>query len=177
MLFELPKSFVSLSPESLSVSPARHPRSIHRLSLPFIFNAVISFALTTGTERFGQNAAEQEKGGENNKENLMSLVWPLRVVMWVCVCAPNEKEMYKLPFKWPTSLVIWWRRRNIIIATVAVNENSSKTIDINTMNQGSCSIFCGCLRWWWWSSKLFPVPLGWARGGVIKWLGSIINDT
>lgn len=69
--------------------------------------------------------------------------------------------------------MIWWRRRYMIMTTVPANEKRSKTIDINPMNQGSCNIFCGCLRWWWSSA----VPLGWARGGAIKWLGSIVNGT
>lgn len=49
-MLELPNNLASLRPESLSVSAARHPRSIQRLSFPFIFNAVISFAFTTGTD-------------------------------------------------------------------------------------------------------------------------------
>lgn len=88
-----------------------------------------------------------------------------------------KKKGFNSPFRWPISLVIWWRRLKKIIPTVAMNENNSTTIEIKTMNHGSWMRFCGCFRCWWWSSRPLAEPLGCARGGVTKWLGSIVNAT
>lgn len=82
--------------------------------------------------------------------------------------------MNNLPLRWPISFVILCRRRKNIVPTVASDENSNTTTEIRTMNHGSRKIFCFSLRCWCESSKS-PEPDGWARGGVTKWLGSIVN--